>query len=811
MEALLTVVLSALGAVSAGALDGATGEMGRRSSEALLGLVRRAHRGDEGGDDGQEGREGEPELPVTEAERRALAERLVRYARSSPDRAREVADWAREAELLGPRAIPAVVHGTHAVSRPRMLLPATASFTDRADVAGRIAQAAAGEDRADGAPAVVLLTGPGGIGKSATAAHTAHLLKERFPDGQLYADLAGASEATALAPSEVLVRFLDRLGVPPGRMPAGQERQAELYRDCTAGRRLLVVLDDAASAPQVGPLLPASAHCLVIVTSRRRLDPLVAHFGARHIPLGPLSDDDSVRLLTRIAGGAQEEGEEPREELGAVARVAARCAGIPLALCTTGARVAVRRHLTWEAVERQLSEAASPDPGVPVPVPVPGTPVESVHDEAYAELSDDCARLYRLAGVWAWPAVTVPMAAKAADVGEARARALLEELADVHLIEEVAEERYRFHDVVRAHARRKAEAVDGQRAIAAAIRRTVAVQLRSAAAADVRVIPGRWRLGPAYTGLTAAGSRDPEDGRAALAELRRERENLAAAVRAAEQYGCDALAWQLCEAMWGLHLRLGFHEQWTDTHRRGVAAARRCAKDEFGDPRAVARVLVQLAFAHMGVGRVSEAETALTEAAEVDGAAGHHRGRASAVEALGLLRLKQWRHRDAEACFREARRTLERIRPGDDGERDVPRARALLAHHIGRALRGQERYEDAVRLLHEALAQFRALESGGDRYNEGRVYMSLGETHLDAGDPELARVCLDEAISTMGREGAELQHADAAELRARCARRLGRRAEEAADLRVAEELYGRAGDGVSAARVRGRLAELGAS
>ncbi|MGO4422486.1 tetratricopeptide repeat protein, partial [Streptomyces sp. MCAF7] len=285
-----------------------------------------------------------------------------------------------------------------------------------------------------------------------------------------------------------------------------------------------------------------------------------------------------------------------------------------------------------------------------------------------------------------------------------------------------------------------------------------------------------------------------------------ERENLAAAVRAAEHHGFDELAWQLCEAMWGLHLRLGFHEQWVETHLKGVAAARRSAA-EFGDPRAEGRMLVQLAFAHMGRESWAEAEEALVNAAAADKRAGHHRGQASAVEALGLLRLKQWRYPEAQRSFAEAGQVLGRIRPGDDGARDVPRALALLDHHTGRALRGQERYAEAVRQLHDALAHFRALPEP-DLYNEGRVYMSLGETHLDAGDAEAARVCLDEAIATMDREGAELQHADAAEMRARCARALADPAAEAADLRTAEALYETAGDEASVERVRTWLAEI---
>ncbi|MFI9586574.1 tetratricopeptide repeat protein [Streptomyces sp. NPDC052236] len=187
---------------------------------------------------------------------------------------------------------------------------------------------------------------------------------------------------------------------------------------------------------------------------------------------------------------------------------------------------------------------------------------------------------------------------------------------------------------------------------------------------------------------------------------------------------------------------------------------------------------------------------------------GHHRGQATAVEALGLLRLKQWKYPEAQRCFEEAQQILSRIRQGADGWPDLPRALALLAHHIGRAQGSQQRFADAAGHLNQALAQFRALP-GGDRYNEGRVYMSLGETHLDAGDAALARVCLDKAMAAMATEGAELQLADAAELRARCNRLSDRPAEESDDLRTAAVLYEKGGDQVALARVRARLAEMG--
>ncbi|MFF6980322.1 NB-ARC domain-containing protein [Streptomyces sp. NPDC008343] len=800
------MALSAVGTVASGALSGAGGEMGRRTSERLCGLLSRARTEDGGAGTGSGDGEQQPTLPVTESEQLAATLRLMEVARRYPEFAHDLAEWVREASWLAPRALPAVAHGA---SRPQMLPPATAVFTDREDVIEWITVLLDDADPIPGAPTIAALTGPGGIGKTAVAVRCAYALRERFPDGVLFVDLAGASSGAALPPSDVLARFLERLGVPPAKVPGDEARQRDLYRDCMADRRMMVVLDNAHADAQVIPLLPASPGCLVLVTSRQRLGRLVAEHGAHPRVLRPLSTADSVLLLRRVAGS--ERAAAPDAVVQAVARAAG---GVPLALCTTGAGLAVREHLPWERVARQLSERihgqgqggdAVPSGSIDDPSGS-ADPVRHAQDVSYGELTPECAAFYRALAVWAWPTVTVMCAAQAADVNEDQARELLEQLARVHLLEEVGEERYRFHDLARAHARELAMAEDGHGRMSAGVRRVAVAHLRFAAEADFRIMPLRWRLGAAYRGLVLPEDRDPADGKHALAELRRERGNLAAVIRAADHHGFDDLVWQLCEAMWGLHLLLGFHAQWIDTHLLGVEAARRCAA-EFGDRRAVGRMLVQLAFGYMGAGRADDAEEALAQAVGADEACSHHRGQASAVEALGLLHLKRWRYAEAQQCFEEAREILGRIRERDDGWEDLPRATALLEHHIGRAQTKQRHFEAALTRLNDALVRFRTLPDGRDAYNEGRVYMSLGELHLDAGDADLARVSLDKAVKAMETAGAGLQLADVFESRARCHRVSDRPAEAAEDLRTAAVHYEENGDRTGAERIRAELAE----
>ncbi|TGB18445.1 tetratricopeptide repeat protein [Streptomyces palmae] len=827
----MAAVVAAIQTAGSGALTGAASEAGRRAWESLAGLSRRAARRDPRPDpddsaeprgtaepDAHPGEDAQPSAPHGAQEHRELAAALLSRAAADPDFAGELARWLREVEGLRRAAhAPAPRAGG-----PRLLPAAPAHFTDRHDQLGRIT---AQLDAAG--PRIAVISGTGGIGKTAAALHWAHTVRPRFPDGQLYVDLRGDSAASALAPSDVLVRFLHRLGVRPRDVPADLEAQAELFRDRTAELRVLVLLDNAHSTAQLTPLLTASPAGFTLVTSRRPLPELVGRYGAGTIRLGPLTPEDSERLMVRIVG--EESFARQRRHAESVVR---RCAGVPLALCTTGARAGVAEDPDWDRLDREFADwerarhqedrmgndpadRTSPRPAAPdrsgsAPAepaagtagegagPDPAGRAEAAADLAYRGLSPRAARVHRLLGLCPWP--SVPLGAVAALAGEepSAVRPLLRELTAVRLLEDTGEERYHRHDLIRGHAARQAAQEPGG---AAAVRRAVLWYLRLAAEHDARVIPGRWHLGPVYEQITGSAPTDPAQ---ALEVLRQERQNLAEAVRAAEDRGFDDLVWQLCEAMWGFHLRLGFPELWAATHRRGVAAAQRC-----GDRRAEGRMRTQLAFALMSLGRHQDAERELRAAAAADRAAGHLRGEATAVESLGLLRLRLWRWDEAAELFGTARDLLERIGPGQEGARDVPRATALLEHHIGRALRGGSRYEEAYERLRRARVAFAGLPER-DRYNEARVLMSLAETQLADQRPADAGGTLEEALTMLAAEGAALQRADAAELGARCARETGDLAGARRLLDLARSLHLDLGDAGAVARVDSLREELAA-
>ncbi|WP_018568910.1 tetratricopeptide repeat protein [Streptomyces sp. PsTaAH-124] len=568
------------------------------------------------------------------------------------------------------------------------------------------------------------------------------------------------------------------------------------------------------------------------------LNRVYARRGAGRAPVLPMTASEQSAAASQIAAasyGSQEVAREAVEWLheavwvstlleSAVADEAARPQVLPTpAIVSVSGSEHETSHAPWRDMGHHMACAAD---GRPVPARVvtegreradrsdprgrfSGDLAWLAYDSAYRNLSYELAALYRAVAVWPWPTFTVFCAARAAGVSERTAHERLERLADVGLVERMGgagEGRYRLHGEAWAFAYGVAVAGEEKAFLTDAVRRMVVAQLWSAASADLRVMPLRWRLGLAYGSMTPPPRRDPEDGRRALAELRRERENLMAAVHAAAHHRFDSLVWQLCEAMWGMHLLLGFSEQSVEIHELGVESARRY-RDEHGDARPLGRMLVQLSFGLMQRRRAADAERTLNEAVAVESACEHHRGHASAVEALGLLYRRLWRWAEAKDCYEQAREILGKIGPGDQGWSDVPRARALLDFHMGHATGMQGDSAAAVGRLGAALEQFRDLP-GGDAYHMGRVHLSLGEIHLETGAVDLALAELDRAAAVLAIEGAELQLAWALELRARCFCQVAKPRSAAADLAAAARHYQEVDDHLSAARVRDRLVGL---
>jgi DNA-binding SARP family transcriptional activator/DNA polymerase III delta prime subunit len=375
---------------------------------------------------------------------------------------------------------------------------------------------------------VVALSGPPGVGKTALAVHAAHRLAGRFPDGQLYVDLHGATAGLApLPPLEVLGRFLRALGADPASIPADLAEAGAAFRSWVAGRRLLVVLDNAADAAQVAPLLPASAGCGVLVTSRRVLSALE---GAAHLPLGVLEPAEATELLGRVAG-PQRLAAEPQ----AAAELAACCGWLPLALRIAGARLAARPAWPVAALAQRLADTQ----GRLDELELAEVGVRASFQVSFRQLSDSPDGLDRAAagalvllGVLDSLEVGVAVVARLLDAPEDAAERALERAVDAHLLETPAPGRYRLHDLLRLYARELAHEHHGAPARAAALTRALGFYVATAWRTMALLRPVDHRLAVVEARWSKDGL-ELDDDIAALAWLEVERANLLAAVRQA--------------------------------------------------------------------------------------------------------------------------------------------------------------------------------------------------------------------------------------------------------------------------------------
>src|SRR5215469_4852961 len=316
-------------------------------------------------------------------------------------------------------------------------------FTGRSEQVGQLREllTRAGEEDSPGAVRVVLVVGSGGLGKSALAVHAAHLLASQFPDGQLYANLLGATQPAD--PAEVLGRFLRDLGVDGHRIPLGEEERAAHFRTRLAGKQVLIVLDDARDAAQVMPLLPGSASCAVLVTARNWLPELV---GSAVLDLEVLSPDEGRELFTRVVG-AKRVTAEP----AAADEVLAACVGLPLAIRIAGARLATRS--AWSV--RTLADRLADERRRLDELRVGNLAVRASFEVSFASLRREAANgsgpagAFRLLGLWTGPWIQLPAASALLGKPEAATGDALDVLVDAHLLESPEPYRYRFHDLLR--------------------------------------------------------------------------------------------------------------------------------------------------------------------------------------------------------------------------------------------------------------------------------------------------------------------------------------------------------------------------
>lgn len=663
------------------------------------------------------------------------------------------------------------------VTVPRQLPTRVPHFAGRAAELALLDEVldTAESDGAVGATGVVIsaIGGTAGVGKTALALHWAHRVAHRFPDGQLYANLRGfdAGNGAPADPADVLRGFLDALGVHPERRPADAEGLAGLYRSVLAGRKMLVLLDNAADVAQVRPLLPASPQCLVIVTSRRELAALAAREGARLLRLDVLSEQEANELLvTRL--GKERSCAEP----WAVTELAALCARLPLALSVVVARAAAAPKMPLSSLAAELTELGGRldalDAGDPA------ASVRTVLSLSYRHLPGSSARMFRLLGLHPGPDVSVAAAASLAGVTVPQARAALRDLTRASLLMEVAPRRYAFHDLLRAYAAEQGTTAKGTTAtgIAGTRRRMLDHYLHTAQRAHQVLYPGRELIGldacaPGVTPETFGGKAS------ALAWLEAEYQVLLKVTGVAAADGFDAHAWRLPVVLWTFHNVCGHWHDGTRLHRLALAAARRC-----GDLSGQAYALRGLGSFAMSLGAFEEARECLTEAQAAFCELGDNLGLARTDVIFSQTLEFQGRHAEALAAMGDALR-LSETAPGDrhmmlvrasalNGSAwnsvqlgDLSQARAFCAKAIelcqaigyspgeagtwdtlGVVLQRLGAHDEAAPCFLRAVTLDREM---GNRYDLAMALAHLGETYVSVGDRSGAREAWDESVAIL--------------------------------------------------------------
>jgi tetratricopeptide (TPR) repeat protein/DNA-binding XRE family transcriptional regulator len=672
----------------------------------------------------------------------------------------------------------------HAGTRSGRPVPAqvpadVAGFVGRRDELGRLSKLLDG----GGQPTAVVISaiaGTAGVGKTCLAVHWAHQIGDRFPDGQLYVNLRGFDPGgTAALPGEVMRSFLDALGVPAQRVPAGLDAQTALYRSLLADRRMLVLLDNARDVEHVRPLLPGTPGCLVLITSRNQLTGLIASAGAIPLPLDLLTPDEASDLLAQRLGM-----DRTAAEPAAVEEVIERCARLPLALAVVAARAATQPELPLAALAAELRRAEhrldSLDTGDA------GTDVRSVFSWSYRQLSGSAARLFRLLGVHPGPDLSVSAAASLAGDLPARVRRTLAELVRAHLVTERVPDRYALHDLLRAYASELAASDEPQAERQAALRRLLDHYLRCAYRADRILYAARdtIELIELAAGVTVD---DVESAGAATDWFTSEYQILASAVQLAVDAGLDWHAWQL---VWSMSTFIARNRDFRDAvalHQIGLRAAER-----LGDLAAQAYSHRRLGMAYGLLGEHDEAQAHLERALEVFRPLGELTNQAHVHLALGDVFERQGRYQEAlqqaaeafvryqasgyraghamalnnlgwcnaqlgnyEAAVEYCKQALGLAR--EVGDRH---AEAETWDSLGFIYRQLGRYDDAVASYKEAFAVFSDL---GHWYDEAEALIHLGDTYHAMGDTTAGRDRWQEALAIL----TNFDHPDAEQVQAR--------------------------------------------
>ncbi|SCL14527.1 DNA-binding transcriptional activator of the SARP family [Micromonospora rhizosphaerae] len=641
----------------------------------------------------------------------------------------------------------------------RALPRAISDFTGRQETVARLVK----EIEEDNAR-IQLIDGMAGSGKTTLAVHLATALGERYPDAHLFIDLHGHSDRAPVSPAAALAGLLRQLGVPGERIPADTDERAALWRSDLSGRRAIVVLDNAASAAQVAPLLPNGRDCLTLITSRRRLTGLD---GGRPSSLAVLDPEEAVELLARVVG-ADRVAAEPE----AAAEVVHRCGHLPLAIRLAGARLAHRPR--WRV--RDLADRLVAGRDALTELSAGERSVGQAFALSYAQIEPAAQRLFRLLGLHPGAFFDNRVAAALADLPLPDAQDLLDDLVDAHLVDEPEPGRFRFHDLMREYARQLLETAESAADRIAAVERLLDHHLHVAYAISGGIEPVASR-----SALVLPEPPRPDLVRACLPEGIRwfdaNRAALPPLVRLAAAEGRLERCWQLARTSWYYLFKYGHLDELVDTHTVALRAA-----EQLDDPAAIATVRNYLSSGIFRLGRFPEAIELMEVALELRQRLGDRSGEATVrrnlAVAYGANRqfAPAMAHLDAALALARATNQAIAVTPllnnqavlllswGRYAEaRVVSRRQLALAReagdvaslwnaigHLGtvRARLGDQ--PGALRFLRLAL---RLKRREGNRFGEGEVLNELGIIERGLGRPEAAAALHREALAAVTASG----------------------------------------------------------
>ncbi|MBV9450635.1 MAG: tetratricopeptide repeat protein [Streptosporangiaceae bacterium] len=616
------------------------------------------------------------------------------------------------------------------VAVPRQLPRDLPDFCGREAEIEQLTDLLTGTSPAPGETPVAVISGKPGIGKTALAIRAAHQVSATFPDGQLIANLHGGGPRSAPAES-VLVSFLHALGVPGSAVPRLMEDRIAMFRSLAASRRLLVVLDNAASETQVRSLLPGSASCAVIITSRTRITGLA---GANLINLDVLDDDHALDLLSTIIGCERVAAEQDDARL-----LIALCGGLPLALRIVGVRLAAKAH--WPLAKligrlsdqrRRLNELTYGD-----------LDVRATFALSYDALDEPAKAMLRRLSLLDAPDFPAWAGAALLDIGPVEAGDICERLVDAQLLDArlrdpgprhpVSEIRYEFHDLVRAFAREQANATEPEDVRIAALDRAFGAWLALAEQAHRRVYGGdytilhgdarRWVSGD--VALRRAIRHDP------VAWMEGERLAILAAVRQSAEASRPEVCWDLAWTATTLYEARGYYDDWRAVTEYALIAVRSA-----GSARGIAAMLTSLVSLRSHSGSVDPEMRGLAEQAlRLFDQIGDRHGCALAGFFLGFVCAKSGQTEHAIRVYEQVRTDAHQA---GDAFIEAGALRELADAHLGRG-----DYEAATACLTRSL---RLHERTGSPRGKATALLTLGKLRLRQGDPQAARVIFQQVL-----------------------------------------------------------------